>query len=311
MIRGGALLTAGALPLPALAWNLETLTAALLILGAALGLTEVAMNAQGVTLEQVIGRPVMSGLHGAYSIGGLLGALLGSGAAHLAVPLSTHLAVVSAGISVAAWFASGEALPDAEAPASPTRHGRNRWTGSVLLLGVIGLCSFVGEGTVENWSTVYLRDGLGAAAGVSGLGYAGCAGAMALVRLGGDRLVARFGPVTVVRAGSLVAVIGLTAVSAGVIAAIIGYTLFGAGVALIAPVAFSAAGKVPGIPSATAVSRVTGIAYLGFLGGPPLIGFTADLTGLGHAMLIPTALTVVITLLAKAVQPPSNRNGLS
>jgi MFS family permease len=175
----------------------------------------------------------------------------------------------------------------------------------VLLLGVIGLCSFVGEGAVADWSAVYLREDLGASAGVAGLGYAGCAVAMAVGRLGGDRMVARFGPVNVLRAGSIVAAVGLgaglAAQSQGV--AIVGFTLFGLGVAPVAPLTFSAAGNRPDVPAATAISRVTGIGYLGFLGGPPVIGFLAEGAGLGWALAVPAGLSAVILLLAGTVRP--------
>ncbi|MGW3953772.1 MFS transporter [Streptomyces sp. NPDC004752] len=312
VLRGGAVMTAAALPLPALAWNLETLAAGLFLLGCVLGVTEVAMNAQGVAVERLTGQPVMSGLHGAYSVGGLLGALLGSAAAHLGIPPLTHLAAVAVAIGAAVWVTSG-ALLDAEEPLSgtDTGAGQGRWTAAIVLLGAIALCSFVGEGAVENWSTVYLRDSLGASPGAAGLGYAGCMAAMTVVRLCGDRLVLRLGPVLVLRVGSLMAATALTAgiVLGGQEAAIAGFTLFGAGVALIAPVAFSAAGNLPGIPSAVAISRVTGIGYLAFVAGPPLIGFAADGIGLRKAMLIPAALAVVIGMLAGGARSGSGSVG--
>ncbi|PWI44371.1 MFS transporter [Streptomyces sp. ICBB 8177] len=320
--RCGAVVLSAVLPLVAVAWNAVTLTAALLLLGAALGLTDVAMNAQGVAVERALRRPVMSGLHGAYSLGGLLGALLGSTAAHLNVAPLTHFTVIAVVSAATVWCGSRHLLPadepDPAAPSSPAtaaaaRPRPARWPLAVLLLGLIGLCSFTGEGAVEDWSAVYLRDGLHAAAGTAGLGFAGCSAAMTVVRLAGDRLVARFGPVAVLRTGALVAAFGLgaglalpsQAASTGVAqpAAIAGFTLFGAGVALVAPVTFSAAGNLPGTPSASAISRVTGIGYLGFLAGPPVIGFTAQAAGLRGALAIPAALAAAIALLAAAVRP--------
>ncbi|MEU6174569.1 MFS transporter [Streptantibioticus parmotrematis] len=322
--RCGAVVLSAVLPLVAVAWNAVTLTTALLLLGAALGLTDVAMNAQGVAVERALRRPVMSGLHGAYSLGGLLGALLGSTAAHLGVAPLTHFTVIAVVSAVTVWCGSRHLLPaDEPSPASPStpvtatvakaKARPSRWPLAVLLLGLIGLCSFTGEGAVEDWSAVYLRDGLHAAAGTAGLGFAGCSAAMTVVRLAGDRLVARFGPVAVLRTGALVAASGLGAglalpsliasTGAAQPAAIAGFTLFGAGVALVAPVTFSAAGNLPGTPSASAISRVTGIGYLGFLAGPPVIGFTAQAAGLRGALAIPAALAAAIALLAATVRP--------
>ncbi|TDC82962.1 MFS transporter [Actinomadura sp. 7K507] len=300
-----------------LAWNLGALTAALLLLGASLGLMDVAMNAQGVAVERGYGRPLMSGLHGAYSIGTLAAALIGSWAAHAGVPVPLHLAV--AAVALAALTAAGcrglldrsaDAVPGPPEPPAPGERApgerapaaapSSRWL--LVMLGVIGLCSFVGEGAMADWSAVYLREDLGTGPGFAGLGYAGCAVAMTIGRFAGDRVVARFGPVPVLRAGSLTAALGLgLGLAAGhPAAAVCGFTVFGLGVAVVAPVTFSAAGNVPGVPAAHGISRVTGVGYLGLLGGPPVIGFVAQGVGLGWALAVPVGLVGLIVLLAPA-----------
>ncbi|XVQ13453.1 MFS transporter [Spirillospora sp. CA-255316] len=331
-----------------LAWNLGALTCALVLMGGSLGLMDVAMNAQGVAVERRYERPLMSGLHGAYSVGTLGAALVGSAAAHLDVPAAVHL--TAAGVVLAAALPlfcrglldrSADVMPDPEAertattaaghgdqagagdeaepepgpgPGSGARTGARvrsgatvasavragRWT--LALLGVIGLCSFVGEGAMADWSAVYLRESLDTGAGVAGLGYAGCAVAMAVGRLSGDRIVARFGPVPVLRAGALVAALGLgLGLAAGhPAAAVVGFTLFGLGVAPVAPVTFSAAGNLPGVPAAHGISRVTAVGYLGLLGGPPVIGFVAQGVGLGWALAVPVVLVALIVPLAGA-----------
>lgn len=315
--RAASLATCATLVPIAFAWNLGSLMAALLLIGASLGLMDVAMNAQGVVVERRYGRPIMSGLHGSYSVGALAGALAGAGAAYWAVRPEAHFAVAAGVLGLVVWFGSGRLLPDdgldeKQEDAGQEDQGRGEKSaagpagrqgygyGAVLLLGVIGLCSFVGEGAVADWSSVYLREDLAASPGVAGLGYAGCAVAMAAGRLSGDRLVARFGPVAVLRVGSVVSAAGL---GLGLLAqsqalAIAGFTLFGLGIAPVAPVTFSAAGNLPDVPAATAISRVTGIGYLGFLGGPPVIGFVAEGVGLGWALAIPAGLAAVIMLLA-------------
>jgi MFS family permease len=311
------------------AWTMAALGAALVLIGASLGLMDVGMNAQGVAVERGYGRPLMSGLHGSYSVGALCGALAGSAAARFDVRPLVQLAVVAGVLGCVVWFAARLLLPPGAEPerdgdaggvgdggaesgrAAGAGRGRRLLAGhgaAVLLLGLIGLCSFIGEGAVGDWSAVYLRDDLSASAGAAGLGYAGCSVAMAVGRLTGDRLVGRFGPVAVLRAGSLVAAgglaLGLLAGSEPV--AVAGFTLFGAGVAPVAPITFSAAGNLPGVPASTAISHVTGIGYLGFLGGPPLIGIVADHASLAWALAIPAGLAALIALLANAAAPAAS-----
>ncbi|SEG60067.1 Fucose permease [Thermomonospora echinospora] len=295
-----------------LAWNLGSLMVALALLGAATGLTDVAMNAQGVAVERERARPLMSGLHGAWSIGALIGALVGTTAAHLEVPVRAHLASAAALLAVLMLVgtrgllgASAE-LPvendgDGNAHGAPARSAR--WT--LVLLGVIGLCSFLGEGATADWSAVYLRETLGTGAGTAGLGYAGCAVAMAAARLAGDRVITAFGPVLVLRVGGLVAAAALAAgLLAGTpVAAVMGFTLYGLGVAVVAPVTFGAAGNLPGVPAATGISWATSIGYSGFLAGPPVIGFVAQGVGLTWALAIPVALALMIVALAGVTRP--------
>ncbi|MFB4315455.1 MFS transporter [Actinomadura sp. 21ATH] len=305
-----------------LSWNLGALAASLVLLGGSLGLMDVAMNAQGVAIERGYDRPLMSGLHGAYSIGTLAAALAGSGAAHLGVPVPVHLGGMAA-VLAAALLLGCRALLDRSADADPVpaavpppdgppdgaaagaralpRARSVRWT--LAMLGTIGLCSFVGEGAAADWSAVYLREGLHTGAGTAGLAFAGFSVAMAAGRLAGDRVVARFGPVPVLRAGSLIAALGLgLGLAAGhPAAAVAGFTLFGLGVAPVAPVTFSAAGNLPGVPAAAGISRVTAVGYLGLLGGPPVIGFVAQGVGLAWALAVPVALAGTIAVIAGAV----------
>lgn len=167
---------------------------------------------------------------------------------------------------------------------------------------MIGLCSFVGEGAMADWSAVYLRETLDTGPGVAGLGYAGCAVAMTVGRLVSDRVVARFGPVLVLRLGALVAALGLGLglLAGNPVAAVAGFTLFGLGVAPVAPVTFSAAGNLSGVPAASGIARVTAVGYLGLLGGPPVIGFIAQGVGQTWALGVPVLLVGMIVLLAGA-----------
>ncbi|MDL4771359.1 MULTISPECIES: MFS transporter [Thermomonosporaceae] len=305
-ITAGLVVAVSLVPL-GFAWNLGSLICALVLMGGSLGLMDVAMNAQGVAVERRYGRPLMSGLHGAYSIGTLGAALAGSAAAHGHVPVALHLGVAAVVIAAVLLLGcrglldrSADEMPeqDAGGPSAGARAGR--WT--LALLGVIGLCSFVGEGAMADWSAVYLRETLDTGPGVAGLGYAGCAVAMTVGRLAGDRVVARFGPVLVLRLGALVAALGLGLglLAGNPVAAVAGFTLFGLGVAPVAPVTFSAAGNLSGVPAASGIARVTAVGYLGLLGGPPVIGFIAQGVGQTWALGVPVLLVGMIVLLAGA-----------
>jgi len=326
-VAGGIIGALSLIPL-GLAWNLGALICALAALGAALGLMDVAMNVQGVAVERGYGRPLMSGMHGAYSIGTLVAALVGSAAAHLDVPVAVHLSLAAAVLMVVLLLGCRDLLDrSADTPSEEPRNletdptadaaktaageasdglsggsGRSgRWL--LAMLGIIGLCSFVGEGAMADWSAIYLRESLGTGPGVAGLGFAGCAVAMTIGRFAGDKVVARFGPVPVLRTGSVIAALGL---GLGLAArdpfvAVIGFTFFGLGIAVVAPVTFSAAGNVPGVPAASGISRVTSVGYAGLLGGPPIIGFVAQGVGLGWALAVPVGLVGLIFLLAPAV----------
>jgi hypothetical protein len=177
------------------------------------------------------------------------------------------------------------------------------WGRAVLLLGLIGFCSFLCEGTAADWSALYLQD-LGASPGAAAAGFAAFSLCMAAGRLVGDRLTVRLGPVRLVRDGSLVAAggLGLGVVAGNELVAVVGFGLLGAGLAAVVPIAFSAAGNLGG-PGGVGIARVASIAYLGTLAGPPAVGFTAEVVSPRFALLIPVALCVLIAICAAGVIP--------
>jgi MFS family permease len=297
-----------ALPLPALAWDLPSLAAALFLFGVTGGLLDPAMNAHAVEVERRYGRPLMSSFHGLYSVGGFAGAAIGGLAARAGIDPALHLAVAGLVIGVAGVLGSARLLPAAadrpETPA-PGRRRSGGWSRGLVLLGLIGFCSFVGEGAAADWSAVYLRDSLGADPGTAAAGFAAFSVAMATMRFAGDRLTARLGPVRVVRWGSVVAAAGLGAglMAGQPLAAIAGFGLLGAGLAAVAPVTFSAAGNSDAGPGGASIARVSSIGYSGMLLGPPVIGWLADHTGLASALAVPVVLAAIIALSAGAVAP--------
>ncbi len=164
------------------------------------------------------------------------------------------------------------------------------------MLGLLALCSLLGEGSADGWSAVYLRDSVHTTAGFAALGFAAFSVMMALGRLAGDRLVLRFGPVTVVRAGSLLAAAGLTAALglASPAGALAGFACFGAGLSCTFPQFLSAAGNADPRHPAAGIARVAGLGYVGMLAGPVLIGGLASALGLPLALGLPVLLCLCI-----------------
>jgi len=182
---------------------------------------------------------------------------------------------------------------------------RPRWSVTILVLGLLALCTLLGEGAADGWTAVYLHDSLGTSAYFAALGYAAFSVMMAVGRLAGDRLTTRFGPVTLVRSCGLLAAAGLAGalISATPAGALIGFALFGAGLSCTFPQLLSAAGNADPSRPASGIARVAGMGYLGLLGGPILIGGVASVAGLPLALVLPVILGLCIAALAGAVRP--------
>lgn len=270
-----------ALPMPAFAPGFGALLASGVLLGLALGLLDVCMNAHAAWLEREWGTPIMSSFHAGWSLGQLLGAALAGAVAAWGLGVGWGLAVpamVVGGCSLAAF-----ALPEApiERPASQRLAWPDR---TIVMLGVLVACSFVIEGGTADWSSVYLRTVLGASPAVASTSIAVFAGTMVVMRLVGDRLVAWLGPAWVVAGGGVVAGVGvlLAVLAPGLAVGVCGFALVGVGVANIVPVLFSAAGA----RGAAGVATVATAGYGAGLAAPPLIGWVSDGFGLRVGLLL-------------------------
>jgi MFS family permease len=179
------------------------------------------------------------------------------------------------------------------------------WTLPVLILGLLSLCSLLGEGSADSWSAVYLHDSLGTSAGLAALGYAAFSLTMACGRLTGDRLAGRFGAVALIRCCGLLAAAGLAGalISASPAGAIIGFAVFGAGLSCTFPQLLSAAGNADRRFPGSAIARVAGLGYVGILGGPVIIGGIAAWGGLPLALGVPVLLAACIAAGAGQVAP--------
>ncbi len=290
-----------ALPLLTLPSSPLRLALSLFVFGAAAGAMDVAMNVEAAAFETRRGRPVMSSFHGLFSIGGMLGAALGGGLAQLGLSVAAHfmlacLSLATVVIVISRWLPEGSCRSDTTLAF--------RFTRELWLLGGIAFCVAVGEGAMADWTALYLRNSLATSVGVAALGYAVFSAFMAAGRFLGDHLTMRLGRKRLVQRGVLLAGLGVcTALLTPSIAlALLGFGLVGAGFSAIIPIVFGAGARVKAVAPGVGVASVTTTGYFGFLIGPPLIGFSAQLTSLRIALALVAVLCCVAFLLARSAE---------
>nr|WP_234531791.1 MFS transporter [Streptomyces shenzhenensis] len=298
-LRGLIAMWTLSLILPSLATNLYLLCLAMFVYGASAGMADVVMNALGVEIERRLDRSIMSGLHGMWSAGTLIGSAAGTLAAHLGTDARVHFALAAAVLTVLGVLTAGFVLDvrageDEEPPprfALPPR--------SALLIGTVGFCAVFAEGASLDWSAVFLRDRMDSSAGLAAATTTGFMLAMAVARISGDAVVNRFGAVRTVRAGGVLAAFGgLLVVLAGQPAvAMTGFALMGLGIAVVVPLCFAAAGHAGPNPS-QAIAGVATITYTSGLIAPSLIGGVAQATSLVVSFCLVTALALGLVAFA-------------
>jgi len=283
------------LPCLALAPNLALLIIVAFGLGAGSGCFDVAINAIGTEQEKQAGRSTMSLLHAWFCVGTLSGALLGALMAGLSITPLMHFSIVSVLLLPALYLAS-HALPSTRAAHDPTRKLFAVAHGPLVMLGIIGFCGAVAEGSIADWSGIFMTDRLHVHDGVAPLAFAGFACLMLLARLVCDPLKDRFGARRIVSLGALLAAIGIfiAVLAINVPLTIAGFALAGAGLAAVFPFVFSAAGR----HGSTALAAVATFSYSGGLMGPPVIGFLAQSWGLQAGLAFVGILAVSIAVAA-------------
>jgi MFS family permease len=312
VVPTAGVLCGATLVLPGLARESWTLAAALLVFGFCNGCLDVSMNAHAVHVEKAYSRPVMSAFHAAFSVGGVVAAVVAASVSGVGMSVAWALAVTGA-VGIVIALATGRLLLPA-VPAEPTmpttlttsaehavaaehtpaagprRAGRQIWILAGLAL-MIMLC----EGAANDWSALHLKDVLGAPAGTAAFAYGTFAAAMTLGRLLADRVSARFGAMAILRYGAAVAAVGITiaALSPWIWSAFAGWALFGLGLSGCVPQLFSAAGHADPAAAGTNVSRVAGLGYVGMLAGPAVIGWMTHVVALNHAFLLLTLMCVI------------------
>ncbi|WP_248958114.1 MFS transporter [Sphaerisporangium perillae] len=310
VLRVGAPLCATSLLGVAFAPSLPWLIGAAALFGMAFGAVDVAMNAQGSTVERAYGRPLMNGMHAGWCVGAMSAGLLGTAAISFGVSFTANLALVALVSAPVAYVLSRGFLPDRTSAEQASRDAasggaRRRMPAMVYLLGAIAFGAFMVEGAVADWNGLFLRDTIGAPEAVAALGYPIFEGGMLIARLAGDRLRSRAGARRLIMASGLgtAATFTLVITTSSPVVAVAGMALIGLTVATVSPMAISLAGTATGSPG-PAIAQTGAMGYAGLLLGPVVIGFLSHAATLRVALGIAVVLGVLIAAAAHFLPKP-------
>lgn len=295
VLRVVSLLFSLSLVLPVLAPELWMLVAAFFVFGALNGAMDVAMNAEALAVEEGLARPIMSGAHGAFSVGGLAGAASCGLLLTQLSPPAAAAAIVTVTFTVSV-LATRRLLPTRPRAATPTSLRFAMPERAVLILGLLAFLALMGEGAVLDWSAALLHEEYLASTAFAAAGYAVFSAAMAIGRLSGDWLSARVDRRLLFRASAAIGGAGLLLglMVDDTAAVLAGFACLGLGLSNLVPILFSAAARGAAADAGPAVSVVATLGYTGFLVGPPLIGFVAQSTDLKVGMAMVAALALAI-----------------
>jgi MFS family permease len=285
---------------------------ALFIAGAADSVTDVAQNAHGLRVQRNYGRSIINSLHAVWSVGAIVGGLMGAAAIALHVPRGVHLAfsgVVFGAVALIAYPFLLRGPDHDDHPAARTAGAGKIGLGVYAVLAALVGIAIAGaaiEDAGSSWATVYLRDGLSAPAAIAAFGYIALVSFQFIGRLFGDRLVDGFGERAVARAGGLIAAAGMGAALAfpSVPATIAGFAAAGFGSATLIPAAMHGADRLPGLRPGTGLTIVTWLCRVGFLMSPIIVGIVADATSLRVGLLIVSVAGLAVVALAGVLSAP-------
>jgi len=264
--------------------GLAELIALMLAFGAACALFDVAINAEGSLLESESGKKVMSGFHGMFSLGGMVGASLAALALRAQVPAWLQLAGVAALAAAIVMAACRFMLPRVAATGASMPYRLPR--GALALLGLLAAVALLAEGAMYDWSVLYLQQETAAPPALAALGFASFSAAMAAARFGGDWLRARVPAARLLAASGLLAAVAMAVLllARHPLVALAGFAVVGVGLANVVPILFSAAARVPGVAPAQGIAAVSSLGYLGMVAGPPLVGGVAQASSLSAGL---------------------------
>ncbi|KPX93643.1 Uncharacterized protein ALO63_00139 [Pseudomonas amygdali pv. mori] len=276
------------------------LVAFLLLFGASVGTADVNMNLQGSVVERHLGKSLMSGFHGLFSVGNIFSAVVLSGLLWCGLSPTAAIGVLIVLCATMLAYFAKHMLPYAE---SERAEGKSKVSGLAILLGGLCFVAFLVEGSMLDWSAVFLKSFRDVPASNAAIGYAAFSTMMAVGRLTGDRVVGWLGAKRVLVLGALLAIAGMTLAVAvnDALVSVLGFVMVGAGLSNLVPIFCSRAGRQTDMPVGQALATVNAIGYAGILMGPALIGFVAHLTSLSIALVITGLLLLSVLITSKTV----------
>ncbi|HUX94976.1 MAG TPA: MFS transporter [Bacteroidales bacterium] len=291
------------------------LAIALFLFGLAGNLNNISINTQGVSAEHLYDRPIMATFHGGWSLAGFTGALIGLLMINLKIPPHTHFFIVILMVWAILWFSYPRLIKWETSAAKdiPVKKFFSRPDGILLQLGIIGFCSMASEGAMFDWSGIYFRDVVKAPASLVILGYTSFMIMMATGRFVADFMISKIGRQKLLQICGILISTGLfiSVLLPYLITCTIAFMLVGLGVSSIVPTVYSTAGKHTKIPPGIALVTVSSVSFLGFLMGPPLIGYISELAGLRYSFAVIGIFGLGITFLVSRIKafqvaPPVN-----
>lgn len=264
----------------------------------------ISVNTQGINAENLYGRTIMSSFHGVWSVSGFTGALIGALMMQLQLTPYIHFWIIAVFVIVAELFAAKYLLYTATSKAAGSIRNIQKPEKLLIKLGIIGFCCLSCEGCMFDWSGVYFKDVVKAQGYYVSLGYAAFMITMAIGRFAGDKLAEKFSRKKMVQVSGVLIFCGmmLAVLLPQIITATIGFLLVGFGVSSIVPLLYSTAGKASKAPSGIAIATVSSIAFLGFVMGPPFIGYIAELAGLQYSFMTIAFLGLGISYMVSKVK---------
>lgn len=248
------------------------------VFGLFTGMTDIAMNAQAIVIEEGMKKPLMSSFHAYFSVGMFVGAGIAAGLITLGLDAGPHLLTVSGASLIISLWCVRQLLPDAPVESTTGGGKVRKFSLIIVYLGAAAFCCMLAEGSMADWTPLYMIKVTMSPESFGPIGQAAFSGAMVVGRFTGDWLRTRLGAAAIIRGGAVAAIVGLglaiffpsPAIS------VIGFAFVGLGLSNIVPIVYSISGKIPGLPAGVGISSVSTLGYSGFLVGPPIIGYVAD-----------------------------------
>jgi MFS family permease len=295
---GGTLAMAASFAMPVWMPERWSLMVALAVVGAAVALLNVAMNTCATNIERADGVYIMSTCHGMWSLGGMVGSGTAAALIALGVAPQAHLSVLAILVVLATLVWLRPVLAKVPQGEHEAKNGSKKFilpNRDLLLMIFIGLVVSLSEGVAFDWSAVYLHDALGAPEQIAALAFTCFSLTMMVMRFTGDVLIPRFGERNLLLFSALLTTLALLSIvfSFDPAIGILGFLLLGAGVALGAPILFNAAARVPGLAPGAGLATYATFSFIGFLAGPPVIGFVGEKFGLNVGFALVAALAVI------------------